>query len=84
MAAWNAIIARFVSQSEEDGTLGLLSCTVLPDAQSGEFYGPGSGMMASKGKVKAFAMEKKYDNPEIRSLLWDKSCEAIGKEFIIE
>ena len=83
MASWTSLIARFISQSEEDGTLGILSCVVLPEAQSGTFYGPGSGMMASKGEAKPFPLEKQYDNPEIRDLLWKKSCEAIGKDFKI-
>jgi len=81
MAAWNSIFARFMSQSEEDGTLGILSCAVLPEAQSGEFWGPGLGMSSSKGEAKAYALEAEYDNPETRKLLWDKSCEATGVDF---
>ena len=81
MASWNSIIARFASQSEEDGTMGILSCAALPEVKSGEFYGPGSGMMASKGEAKPFPLEKQYDNPEIREMIWRKSCEAIGKDF---
>ena len=84
MGSWGSVIAKFVSQSEEDGTLGILSCAVLPEAKCGEFYGPGLGMMASKGEAKADAMEPKYDNPETRNMLWEKSCEAIGSEFIID
>jgi hypothetical protein len=76
-------MARFVSQSEEDGTLGILSCAVLPEAQSGEFYGPGSGMMASKGEAKPFALEEQYDNAETHELIWSKSCGAISKDFEI-
>ena len=83
MASWNSIIARFASQSEEDGTMGILSCAALPEVKSGEFYGPGSGMMASKGEAKPFPLEKQYDNPEIRDMIWTKSCEAIGKDFEI-
>ena len=82
--AWGAsLIARFVSQSEEDGTLGILSAAVLPNVQSGMFYGPGMGMMASKGKAKPYPLEKQYDNPETIKLIWEKSCEAIGEEFNI-
>jgi NAD(P)-dependent dehydrogenase (short-subunit alcohol dehydrogenase family) len=83
MASWNSLIAYLVSQSEEDGTLGILSCAVLPEAKSGEFYGPGMSLMASKGEAKAYPLEKSYDNPEIRELIWQKSCEAIGLEFVI-
>jgi NAD(P)-dependent dehydrogenase (short-subunit alcohol dehydrogenase family) len=76
-----SFLAKFISQSPEDGTLGILSCAVLPEAKSGEFWGPGSGMMASKGEAKPFALEKQYDNPTTRELIWSKSCEAIGKAF---
>ena len=55
----------------------------LPDAKSGQFYGPGSGMMAPKGKAVPFDLESFYDNPETRELLWAKSEEAIGESFDI-
>ncbi len=83
LASWTSFMARFVSQTEEDGTLGILSCAVLPEAQSGEFYGPGMGMMASKGEAKPYPLEKQYNNPETIALIWTKSCEAIGKDFDI-
>ncbi len=71
------------AQSPEDGAMGLLSCMCLPDAQSGQFYGPGSGSNAFKGKAEPFALESFYDNIETRDLLWSKSEEAIGGEFSI-
>ena len=83
MASWTSWFTKYVSQSEEDGTLGILSCAVLPEAKSGEFWGPGSGMNAMKGEAKPFPLEKQYDNPEIHELIWSKSCEAIGKDFSI-
>ena len=83
MASWTSLMARFVSQSEEDGALGILSAAVLPEAKCGEFYGPGMGMMASKGEAKAYGLEKKYDNDDTRALLWSKSCDAIGASFDI-
>jgi len=82
--AWGAsLIAKFASQSEEDGTLGILSAAVLPNVESGMFYGPGMGMMASKGAAKPYPLEKQYDNPETIKLIWEKSCEAIGEDFEI-
>ena len=81
MAPFVSFIAKFISQSEEDGTLGILSCAVLPEAKSGEFWGPGSGMMASKGEAKPFGMEKQYNNDTTKEMIWSKSCEAIGKAF---
>ena len=83
MAPILSFVAKFISQSSEDGTLGILSCAALPEVQSGEFWGPGSGMMASKGEAKPFALEKQYDNPTTREMIWSKSCEAIGKDFEI-
>ena len=70
-----------LSQTPEDGAMGLLSGMVLPEAQSGQFYGPGSGAMALRGKAEPFALESYYDNHETRQLLWTKSEEAIGASF---
>ena len=72
-----------MGQSMEDGTMGILSCMCLKDAQSGMFYGPGDGQMALKGIAKPFALESFYDNETTRELLWKKSCEAIGREFVV-
>ncbi len=83
MSMGSSFLAKFISQSAEDGTLGLLSCAVLPEARSGEFWGPGSGMMASKGEAKPFGMEKQYDNETTKEMIWSKSCAAIGKDFLI-
>ncbi len=74
------VFQRF-SQTAEDGAMGILSCMCLPDAESGQFYGPGSGITAIKGKAEPFPLESFYDNPETRELVWSKSEEAIGKSF---
>lgn len=71
------------SQSPEDGAMGILSCICLPGATSGQFYGPGSGATAVKGKAEPFALESFYDNAETRDLLWSKSDEATGGSFEI-
>lgn len=70
-----------MSQSAEDGAMGLLSCMCRPDADSGQFWGPGAGMMAARGPATSFALEAFYDNDETRTLLWDRSCAAIGRDF---
>lgn len=72
-----------MGQSAEDGAMGLISCMALPSATSGQFYGPGSGMMAMKGKAEPFDLEPFYDNPSTRDLLWAKSEEATGGPFDI-
>lgn len=70
-----------MAQSMEDGAMGLISCMFKPNAQSGEFYGPGKTGM--KGKAVMFPLEAFYDNPDTRELLWQKSNEAIGESFEI-
>lgn len=72
-----------MSQSPEEGAMGLISGMALADAASGQFYGPGSGRMAIKGKAEPFPLEDFYDNDEMRELLWSKSEDAIGKTFDI-
>ena len=72
-----------MSQSAEDGAMGLLSCMCRSDATSGQFWGPGAGMMAARGPAIAFELEPYYDNEATRDLLWDRSCEAIGRGFSI-
>ncbi len=69
------------AQSAEDGAMGILSCIGLPEAQSGQFWGPGSGTNALRGPAKPFALESFYDNEETRNLLWDKSVQAVQLEL---
>ena len=68
-------------QSEKDGTLGLLRCIADPKINSGSMVGP--GLKGMKGKAKSFSLESFYDNPEVKTMLWAKSCEAIGESFEI-
>lgn len=70
-------------QSAEDGAMGILSCMCLPDARSGQFYGPGSGSFAYKGNAEPFELESFYDNSETRELLWQESEAAIGEDFTL-
>lgn len=72
-----------MGQSPEDGALGILSCMCLPEATSGQFYGPGSGATAMTGPARPFELEGFYDNEATRELLWSKSCEAIGRDFVV-
>ena len=80
--SFTRLFMRF-SQSPEDGAMGILSCLCLPNVTSGQFYGPGSGSNAMKGKAEPFALESFYDNAETRDLLWSKSEEATGGTFDI-
>ena len=76
------LVMRF-AQSPEDGAMGLISGMCLTEATSGQFYGPGSGNNAFKGKAEPFALESFYDNEETLDLLWSKSEAAIGGDFSI-
>ena len=79
---FTGLLMRF-SQSPEDGAMGILSCMCLPGARSGQFYGPGSGAFALRGRARPFPLESFYDNPETRELLWRASEDAIGTTFAL-
>ena len=70
-------------QSQEDGAIGILKCIADPGASSGDFFGPGSGKMAGKGPVIKFNIEQSSNTDKNKDLLWSKSCEAIGEDFVI-
>ena len=70
-----------MAQSKEDGALGILTAISREDVCSGEFVGPGAGRMAIKGPVKRFALDPFCKKKEVKDLLWEKSCEAIGEDF---
>lgn len=72
-----------LAQSTEDGAMGILSGMCLPNARSGQFYGPGKGTTAMKGRAVPFDLEPFYDNEATRTLLWDKSNEAVGGQFTL-
>jgi len=72
-----------LSQTPEDGAMGLISCMCLPEATSGQFYGPGSSPLAMRGKAEPFALESFYDNAATRNLLWSSSEAATGGPFTL-
>ena len=74
---------EFFSQNEHEGAMGILKCMCDPNVQSGEFHGPGKSVFALKGLKPPFPLEPFYDNEATRHLLWSKSCEAVGKEYMI-
>ncbi len=83
MGSWMTSQFMKSGQTMEDGAIGILKCIADSNANSGEFYGPGKGRMDMKGPVAKFDLEEFYDNRETKDLLWNKSCEAIGENFII-
>ena len=72
-----------MGQSQQDGAMGIIRCIADPEINSGQFVGPGMGMTALRGPALSYPLERFYDNPYTRDLLWDKSCEAIGEDFVI-
>ena len=70
-------------QTGEDGAIGIIKCMADKNVNGGDFVGPGAGKFAIKGPVVTFALEAFYDNRETKDLLWQKSCEAIGEDFVI-
>ena len=85
MGEWFTRQLMKMGQSREDGALGILTCIAHPNAQSGQFFGPGMGGMftALKGAAKGYPLETSYDNPETREILWANSCVAVREEFNI-
>jgi len=59
--------------------MGILRGIADPSIESGTFIGP----KGIKGPATTFKLEAKYDNPEIRKMIWDKSCDAIEEDFIV-
>lgn len=84
------IMKNFLTQTQEDATVGILRCTCDPDAQSGEFFGPlGSGGGGDKhdtgeykGKVGLLKKDPLADEAA-QSMLWETSEKATGGQFVI-
>ena len=83
MRTWMTSQMMKSGQTKEDGAIGIIKCMTDPALDSGKFVGPGAGKMAMKGPVISFDLEPFYDNQHTKDLLWTKSCEAIGEDFII-
>lgn len=84
MSPWTA--RQVVSQSAEDGTMGLLQCVAGPCA-SGEVWGP-AGMMPGgngmSGKIVKLNWETAgFLNDEARQMVWEESERTTGCEFVI-
>lgn len=83
MGGWFTSFFMKSGQTQEDGALGIIKGMIEENINSGVFIGPGSGKFALKGEVVKFPLESFYDNQAIRDMLWQKSCEAIGEDFVI-
>lgn len=67
-----------VSQSAEDGTMGILRCCCDPAAKSGDYYGP-SGMGLA-GPADLMPVDERADEA-VKTMLWSESEKAIGMKF---
>ena len=83
MSPWLTSQMMKNAQTKEDGAIGIIKCMVDPTLDSGKFVGPGFGKIAMKGPVISFDLEPFCNNKATKDLLWTKSCEAIGEDFII-
>mmetsp|Transcript_7685 Transcript_7685/g.11617 ORF Transcript_7685/g.11617 Transcript_7685/m.11617 type:complete len:219 (-) Transcript_7685:52-708(-) len=66
---------NYLSQSAEDGTMGILKCMAGKDVESGDFYGP-EGLT---GKADKLEPEDFLYDTESKATLWQLSEEAVGK-----
>lgn len=74
------ILTRFFFQSAEDGTMGLLTGMLAPDAESGVLYGPTRSSGMSGPAVPNPPKEYEHD-PEAMTMLWETSEATTGVKF---
>jgi len=68
--------SAIVSQSANDGALGIIRCACAPDVKSGEFYGPKKE--GYKGPADLLPADDYSE--EQKTMLWERSCVACGVE----
>ena len=73
---FSKVLMRWISQSAQDGSLGILRGACDPSTSSMEFYGP----RGAYGPAVLEAEEKMADGAA-RTALWTKSVEATGAVF---
>ena len=70
---------KYMAQSAEDGSVGLIKCMMDPEAKSGTLYGPkDSGM---KGPAVPNPPKPFENDPEAIAMLWRTSEAATGVQF---
>jgi len=69
-----------MSQTAEEGTMGVLRCSLDPEAVPGGFYGPG-GMMGLKGLPQHLTVHAWVNTAANKDLLWTASVKAVGADF---
>lgn len=76
---WN-FLRRMTMQTVEDGAAGLLTGMMLPDAKSGDLYGPEN---QEKGAIVANKVQEMENDPAAMKMLWEKSEDAVGVKFTV-
>jgi len=66
-----------MSQSQEDGALGITRCMVDADAKSGDFFGPRS-VFGLRGPALPCKFTKNDNKESNKKLLWEKAEAAVG------
>eukprot|EP00416_Gambierdiscus_australes_P022080 CAMPEP_0171064758 /NCGR_PEP_ID=MMETSP0766_2-20121228/6478_1 /TAXON_ID=439317 /ORGANISM="Gambierdiscus australes, Strain CAWD 149" /LENGTH=341 /DNA_ID=CAMNT_0011520823 /DNA_START=51 /DNA_END=1076 /DNA_ORIENTATION=+ len=72
-----------VSQSAEDGAIGLTLCCCQPEVKSGEFYGPKGRGLSGMAVLLPAGPEEKLANEASRNMLWEESQLSTGATFTI-
>jgi NAD(P)-dependent dehydrogenase (short-subunit alcohol dehydrogenase family) len=80
-AAMIAGMTRLGGQSSTMGALPILFAATSPDAQSGEYYGPG-GIGEVQGYPRRAASSKRSHDPVVAEALWNAASELTGVEFL--
>lgn len=75
------LLCKYMMQSPEDGTMGLLVGMMVPDAKSGLLYGPAKNGMSGPAVPNP---PKNYEtDPAAMKMMWETSEETTGVKFDI-
>jgi NAD(P)-dependent dehydrogenase (short-subunit alcohol dehydrogenase family) len=74
-------LLKLLGQSARTGTLPSLRAACDPEAQGGEYYGPG-GFAQLKGPPAAVRPAASARDPEVAYALWERSEELTGLRYL--
>lgn len=84
------MVKVLATQSAEDATIGILRCACLPEAQSGEFFGPlGKGGGLGKHDTKEYSgpvgvlKKEPFADQEAQDMCWAESEKSTAVTFTI-
>lgn len=76
-------LTLLIGQSAAEGALPMLYAATSPDAQSGEYYGPG-GMGGMRGYPKRASSSELSHDESVAEKLWDVSETLTGVKFFVQ